>query len=168
METSFENRKIEIGQEGLGYLDTTRKWTMFFAILGFVVIGLMLAGGALAGTLMKGIFSGMGNVSGIDEMEGFDGMEGLENAGALGGLAGGFMFVLMLIVAAIYFFPLLFLLRFSRYTSKAIQTLDPSLLTLGLKNLKSYWMYVGILVIILLIVYLLIFLIAGASMAFLS
>lgn len=168
METSFENKKIEIGQEGLGYLDTTRKWTMFFAILGFVVIGLMLIGGALAGTLMKGIFSGMGNIPAIDEMEGFEGMEGLDTAGAIGGLAGGLMFVFILIAAVIYFFPLLFLFRFSRYTSKAMQTLDPTSLALGLKNLKSYWMYMGILVIIFLTVYLLIFLIAGASLAFLS
>jgi hypothetical protein len=168
METSLENKKIEIGQEGLGYLDTTRKWTMFFAILGFVVIGLMLIGGTLAGTMLKGIFSGMGNMPGIDEMEGFEGMEGFDSAGAIGGLASGFMLAFIIIAATIYFFPLLFLFRFSRYTSKAIQTLDSSLLTKGLSNLKSYWMYMGILVIIFLIVYLLIFLIAGASLAFLS
>jgi len=162
MENLPEDKKIEIGSEGLGYLDTTRKWAMFFAILGFVVLGLMLSGGILAGTVMKGIFSGLSG------MEGMDNMEGLDTAGTIGGFAGSMMMIFILIFAVIYFFPVLFLFRFSRYTARAIANLDPAALTLGLKNLKLYWVYIGILIIILLVVYFLIFLIAGASMAFLS
>jgi hypothetical protein len=42
METPLENRKIEIGQETLNHLNTTRKWAMFHAIIGFIFLGLIL------------------------------------------------------------------------------------------------------------------------------
>jgi hypothetical protein len=166
MENSFENKKIEMGQEAIGYLDTTRKWTMFFAILGFVVIGLMLVFSLFAGSMISGLTSGI--AGGLEGMEGMEGMEGLETAKAVGGFAGIMVFIVMLIFALIYFFPLLFLYRFSKHSANAVSNLDANELTLALKNIKSYWKYMGILVIILLAVYLLVFLIFGASMAFLS
>jgi heme/copper-type cytochrome/quinol oxidase subunit 2 len=162
MENSLENKRVELGQEALGYLDTTRKWTMFFSILGFIVIGLMLVGSLALGSLIGGVTSGLAN------MEGMEGMEGMDTAKAVGGIAGVTMFIFVLIFGAIYFFPLLFLFRFSKHTKKAVAEQDANELTIGLKNLKSYWKYIGILVIILLAVYVIFFLIFGASMAFLS
>lgn len=156
MENTLENKKIEIGQASLGYLETTRKWTMFFAILGFVVIGLMLIGGLFAGSFMAKLTSK------------FSGSEGLEGASAVGGIASVFIFIFILIFAVIYFFPLLFLFRFSRHTKNAIATLDAQQMELGLKNLKSYWKYIGILTIIVLSLYLLILIIAGGSLAMLT
>jgi len=156
MENNLENRKIEIGQESLGYLDTTRKWTMFLAILGFVGLGLMLILGLLAGSFMSAFSSKM------------SGMEGMESARAVGGVASVFVFIILLVVAVIYFFPLLFLFRFSRHTAKAVANVDANELQLGLKNLKSYWKYMGILIIVVICVYLLVFIIAGSSIAMLS
>ena len=167
MENTLENRKIEIGQEGLGYLDTARKWTMFFAILGFVGIGLLLVLSLFAGTLLGGLTSNLS--SGLEGMEGIEGMEGgLDTAKAVSGFAGVMFFIVMLIIAVIYFFPLLFLLRFSKHSANAVKNLDSNEMTLALKNIKSFWKYIGILVIIMLAVYLVVFLIFGASMAFLS
>jgi hypothetical protein len=156
MENTLENKKIEIGQESLGYLETTRKWTMFFAILGFVALGIMLLVGLLAGSFIASFTSK------------FSGTEGVEGASAAGGMVSVFIFIIMLIFAVIYFFPLLYLFRFSRHTKNAVANLDAQELTLGLKNLKSYWKYIGILAIIVLSIYLLVLLIAllvGGSMA---
>ena len=162
MENLQENSKIEIGHEGLGYLNTTRKWTMFFAILGFVAIGLMLLGSLFFGALFKGAMSGFSG------MEGMEGMEGMDVARTAGGFAGVLMFIVVLVFAVIYFFPMFYLLKFSVLSKKAIESLDASGLTQALKYLKSYWVYLGILVIIVLALYLLIFIIAGgATMAFL-
>ena len=72
MENLQENRKIEIGQESLGYLNTTRKWTMFFAILGFIFLGLMLIIGLLAGSFLTAFTS---------KMSGAEGVEGIKLAG---------------------------------------------------------------------------------------
>ena len=166
MENLQESSKIEIGYEGLGYLNTTRKWTMFFAILGFVVIGLMLLGSLFFGALFKGAMSGL---SGLESMEGMEGMEGMDIARTAGGFVGTLMFIVLLVFAAIYFFPLFYLLKFSTLSKNAIANLDANELTQAFKYLKSYWVYIGILVIIVLAIYLLVFLIAGgASMAFLS
>jgi heme/copper-type cytochrome/quinol oxidase subunit 2 len=162
MENSLENKKIELGQEALGYLDSTRKWTMFFAILGFIFMGLMLIGSLTLGSLIGGLASGMSN------MQGIEGAETLDTVKAAGGFAGTMVFIVMLIFSAIYFFPLFYLFRFSRHSKKAVAEQDANEMTLALKNMKMYWKYIGILVIIMLAVYLIFFLIFGASMAFLS
>lgn len=159
MENIQENKKIEIGQESLGYLNTTRKWTMFFAILGFIFLGLLLIVGLLAGSFLSAFSS---------KMSGISGMEGMEGVKAAGGFTSILMFIVILICAVIYFFPLLYLLRFSKHTAKAVATFDQNELMLALKNMKSYWVYLGILVIIMLVIYLIVFLVAGASLAFLS
>jgi hypothetical protein len=162
MENLLENKKIEIGQESLTYLDTTRKWTMFFAILGFIFLGIMLVFGLLFGTFMSAFTSKMSGMSGME------GMEGVQTAKAVGGFAGIMMFVIMLICAVIYFFPLLYLFRFSKHIKNGVANLDANQLQLGFKNLKSYWMYIGILMIILIAFYLLVLVLAGGSLAMLS
>jgi len=96
-------------------------------------------------------------------MEGMDGMDGFGAAKAAGGIAGTFMFIVILIFAAIYFFPMLYLLKFSQHTKKAIATLDANELLLAFKNLKSYWVYLGILVIIILAIYILVFAVVGGG-----
>jgi heme/copper-type cytochrome/quinol oxidase subunit 2 len=157
MENSSENRKIEIGHESLSYLDTTRKWTMFFSILGFIGLGIMLLFSLLAGTFIKMITS---MVSGASSMSGMEGMDGVAApAAAIGGAIGIIIFIFALIFAVIYFFPLLYLFRFSKHTKNAVANMDANELQLGLKNLKSYWKYIGILVIVVLAIYFLAFLI---------
>jgi NADH:ubiquinone oxidoreductase subunit 3 (subunit A) len=159
MENNLENRKMEISQESLGYLNTTRKWTMFFAILGFIFLGLMLIVGLLAGSFVN-LFT--------SKMSGMQGMEGMEGVKAAGGFTSVLIFIMLLVIAVIYFFPVLYLLRFSRHTSKALANFDSNEMQLAFKNMKSYWKYIGILIIIMLVIYLIVFLVAGASLAFLS
>jgi hypothetical protein len=159
MENNQEVRKIEIGQESLGYLNTTRKWTMFFAILGLIFLGIMLIVGLLAGSFISAFTS---------KMSGMEGMNGMEGAKAAGGFASIFIFIFLLIFAVIYFFPLLYLFRFSRHTKNAVANLDANELQLGLKNLKSFWKYLGILTIIMLVIYLLVLIALGGSLALLS
>jgi len=158
MENLQEEKKIEIGSEAISYLNTTRKWTMFFAILGFIVVSLMIIGGLTAGVLLR-------SVSGLFDTESIEGMEG---AGSITGIAQVMLSIFIIIVALIYFFPILYLYRFSRHTASAIKGLEHTEITKAFKNLKSYWVYLGVLTIIILTVYLIIFVIAGASLAFLS
>jgi len=162
MENSLENRKIEIDQESLGYLDTTRKWAMFFAILGFIGLGVMLILGLVAGSFMSLFSSKMAGMSGME------GMEGMETAKAVGGFASIFVFIILLIFAVIYFFPLLYLLRFSKHTKNAITNLDANEMRLGFRNLKAYWKYIGILIIVTLSFCLLGLVLSASSLALLS
>ena len=146
METTLENRKIEIDQETLNNLNTTRKWAMFLAIIGFIVFGLIFVFGLIAGTFLT-VF----------------------NLGEKGlGIPESLMFIPILLLALIYFFPVLFLFRFSKHTAHAVQTLDKQALHKAIRNLKSYFVYIGVLIIIVLIFYIVGLIVAGTSMAFLK
>ena len=146
METTLENRKIEIDQETLNNLNTTRKWAMFLAIIGFIILGLIIVFGLIAGTFLT-IF----------------------NLGEKGlGVPESLLFLPILLLALIYFFPVLFLFRFSKHTAHAVQTFDKKELHKAFRNLKSYFVYIGVLIIIVLIFYIVGLIIAGTSMAFLK
>jgi uncharacterized membrane protein len=146
METPLENRKIEIGQETLKNLNTTRKWAMFLAIIGFILLGLIIVIGLIAGTFLTAFNSGEKSL----------------------GIPESLMFVPILLLAVIYFFPVLFLFRFSKHTAHAIQTLDKQELHKAIKNLKICFAYIGIMIIIIFSLYIVALIVAGSSMAFLK
>jgi magnesium-transporting ATPase (P-type) len=146
METPFENRKIEIEQSTLKQLNTARKWAMFLAIIGFIFLGIMIVVGLIAGTFLKTFSSG-------------------ENSF---GISDSLMIIPIILIALIYFFPVLFLFRFSKYISRAIQNLDKLEFHKAIKNLKFYFAYIGILIIIVLSIYVVILIVAGSSVAFLK
>jgi hypothetical protein len=146
MEAPLENRKIEIDQETLKHLNTTRKWAMFHAIIGFIFLGLILIIGLLAGTFLTTFSSGVKG-SGIPE---------------------SLMFIPVLVIAVVYFFPILFLFRFSKHSSHAIQNLDKLEFNKAIKNLKYWFAYLGVLVIAIFSFYIIVLVVAGSSMAFLK
>jgi hypothetical protein len=146
METPSENRKLEIEQSTLKQLNTARKWAMFLAIIGFIFLGIMIVVGLIAGTFLKTFSSGEYNF----------------------GISDSLMFIPILLIGLIYFFPVLFLFRFSKYISRAIQNLDNLQFHKAIKNLKLYFAYIGILIIIVLSIYIVILVVAGSSVAFLK
>jgi hypothetical protein len=146
MDTTPETRKIEIDHETINHLNTTRKWTMFLAILGFIFLGLLIVIGIITGTFLSAFNSGEAGV-GIPEL---------------------LVMLLLFVIAILYFFPIMFLFRFSKHTAVAVQTLDKLELHKAFKNLKSYFVYLGILIIIVLIFYVVALIVAGSSMAFLK
>jgi hypothetical protein len=146
MENTSEIRKIEIGEESLNHLNTTRKWAMFLAIMGFIFLGIMLLFGVIAGVFLSAFKSGLDT----------------------NGLTGILMGLFIIIMGAVYFFPLLYLFRFSKHTANAVQTLDKQELYKAIKNLKLYFVYIGVLIIIVLAFYAVALVVAGTSMAFLK
>ncbi len=146
METPPENRKIEIEQTTLNHLNTARKWAMFLAIMGFIFLGIMIVVGLIAGTFLKAFSSGENNF----------------------GIRDSLMFIPIILIAVIYFFPVLFLFRFSKYISRSIKNLDKNYFHKAIKNLKYYFAYIGILIIIVLSIYFVILIVAGSSVAFLK
>jgi heme/copper-type cytochrome/quinol oxidase subunit 2 len=146
MENTQEDRKIEMGPETLNHLNSTRKWTMFLSVLGFIFLGLIIFAG-LATSLFLTTFKTQEANLGIPE---------------------SFMILIFIVVGAIYFFPVFFLFRFSRNTRDAIQNLDQQKLEKGFRNLRIYFTYIGILVIVVLSIYVVALLFAGASMSFLK
>jgi hypothetical protein len=63
---------------------------------------------------------------------------------------------------------MLYLFRFSKHTSNAVRTLDKQEMQNAIKYLRKYYVYIGILTIIVLAIYFIAIIAAGASMAFLK
>jgi hypothetical protein len=136
-----ETRKIEIGPDTLRYLNATRRWTMFIAVFGFIFLGLILMLGIITGTFLTA-FSHSDKIPGVPD------------ALLIGSFIG---------LALIVFFPILFLFRFSKYASNAVSTLDGRALHKAVKSLKLFFLFIGIILIMLISAYFAAILLFGIS-----
>jgi len=122
--------ELHVDQVGASYLKETARWAKFFAILGFIFCGLMLLGGLFAGSLISAAFSSLGN------------------AGSAAFMGGGFITVMYIGFAVLYFFPCLYLFNFASKMQVALRSNDQEFLNQSFKNLKSCYRFFGILAII--------------------
>ena len=121
------------------HLSETARWARFLAISGMVMLALGMVVSVMASTVFTRFF---GFPTGIED----------DTNTSLGAMRIG-MVVGTLITFAIIFFPLLFLLRFSNAMKRAIAANDQTRLNESFQNLKVYFRYLGILVIIFLVLY---------------
>ncbi len=120
------------------YLEESAKWGKFLAIVGFVISGLIFIAGLT-------ISSNMGSGSPL-------GGEGVFGPGTPAGL-GPVLMIFYIVAAVLYFFPCLYLYRFSTKMRTALASDDQQTLTESFQNLKSMFRFVGIIAIILLAFY---------------
>lgn len=121
------------------HLSETARWARFLSIFGMIVLALGLIVSLLASTVFTRFF---GFPTGVED----------DTNTTLGALRIG-MVVGMLLLSAVIFFPLLFLLRFANAMRRAIAANDQGRLNEAFQNLKVYFRYLGILVIIFLVLY---------------
>jgi hypothetical protein len=144
--------ELQMDHENLGYLNETARWAKFLAIVGFVAIGFML----LMGIFFGSIFGAMSSFSGASY-----------SRIGLSGSSLGFTF-LYIALAALYFFPTLYLFNFATKMQVAIRNNDQFNLNAAFKNLKSCFKFLGILTIVLIAFYVLAIIIGIAAAAFIS
>ena len=130
------------------HLSEAARWAKFLSIVGFVVCGLIV----LVGIFFGSVFSSINNRYG--------GNSGADVSGALASV----MAVFYVIVAVIYFFPCLFLYRFATKMKVALASNDQEVLNSSFQNLKIMFRYVGIIMIIVLSLYAIIFLVTLAGL----
>jgi len=147
MDDLKELKKIELEEDSLRHIDTMRKWSMFIAILGFIALGLMMILGIVA-ALFLSVFK----------------TETIADAASWGFIPAA----IILVFSVICFFPLLYLYRFSNHAGIAVRTIDKSHMQEAIRYLRKYYVYIGILLIIVLVVYFVAFIVSGASLAFLK
>jgi amino acid transporter len=136
--------ELQVDHEVTSHLGQTAKWAKFLAIVGFVVCGFILLF-----ILIVALFVGRMASTSISPL-----------GGAMGS-SGGFMQVFLLIaMVVLYFFPCLFLLNFSNKMLLAIRNNDQNNLISSFRNLKLVFKYIGIITLVVISIYLLIFLIA--------
>lgn len=140
METNNLNEtpKLVLSKEALSNLFELRKWTKFLAIMGFIFIGFMI----LLGFAINSILTSIGAVT--EEMP-------------YSPTVIGFLY---LMIGLLYFFPILYLYKFSSWTKSALTDNNSSDLTEAFKNLKAHFRYIGILTIVMLSLYGIIFIVA--------
>jgi len=144
IDKQFSSTELNISNQSKGYLLEAAKWANFLAIVGFVGLGLMVLLGLvvmLLGTSMPGFSAG----------------------GAQIGVLG----IIYLVMAAIYFFPTLYLYRFAQKMKVALNSTSQDNLELGFENLKSFYKFIGIFMIVIISIYVLAFIIGiiGASLS---
>ena len=133
------NNEMHLNTSALEFLKESAKWSKFLAITGFVGIGLMVLAAIFMGAVMSMVPTA--------ESTEFSPL----------GAMKGFISVLYLIIASIYFFPVYYLYKYANDTKNAIQNNDSELLSTGLGFLKSHHKFLGIMMIVILSLYVLMF-----------
>lgn len=126
---------ITINKQSLIYLNETRKWTMFFSIIGFIAIALMI----LAATFIGSLIGSMAEFNDVQQMP--------------GGFPTGMMSGLYIIMAILYFFPIYYLYQFSTNMKTGIQQRSAEYVEQAFKYQKSHYKFMGVLTGILLAFY---------------
>lgn len=127
---------LELKAESLRHLREASKWARFIAIVGFVMVGLMVLGALVVAFT-------------------FSNFENEFFPAALGGVG---IALLYLVIAAIYFFPILYLFRFAQASTRSVKNSNSSDLVEAMRNLKSHYLYIGVLLIVFIGIYALFFL----------
>jgi Family of unknown function (DUF5362) len=136
MEQSSNLFELQLDQSSINYLNESARWSRFLSIIGFIYCGLMVIMGLFFGSIMTRMLPSMG---------------GDAAAGAM--IGSGFFGIFFIVMSLIMFFPALYLFNFSSKMRRALNSNDQPLLTESLKNLKSFFKFYGILLIVVLSFY---------------
>ena len=131
----LKETQLSITENAKQFLSEAGKWGKFISIVGFIAVGLLVVFGVFAGTL-------------------FSQLPGYED------IPGALFSIIYIVLAALYFFPILYLYRFSTKVREALNANDEGVLEYALENLKSHYKFIGILMIVMLALYALIFVFA--------
>lgn len=137
-------------------IHSTAKWARLVAILGFVFLGMLLLIGLTMGSFIGRILAMNAAMTG--QVLPFD-------PTMLGLLYG----VIFLVAVVIYFFPTLFLYQYATRTLRTLRALrsgfDPVQFSKGVGAQRSFFTYIGILMIILVGLYAIAGIFMGIAMA---
>lgn len=137
---------LQMDQQCLSYLLETAKWNKFIAIVWFVICGLFTIFAFFAGAIFSAMY---GNMPGMEY-----------SLAAMGSAFGVMMTIIYLIMTAIYLIPNFWRYKFSVQAIRAIYNNDQVMLNASMNNFRKYSKYWGILTIIIIGFYLIVFILA--------
>lgn len=138
---------LELNWNSINFLSETAKWAKFLAILGFIACGFLVIFSFFAGAIMS--------ASSAFEMQ----------TVLATGLYSGIITGAYLLSAVLAFVGAYYLYKFSTDVKKGIATNNTEIFTSGLGSLKSYFKFNGILAIIVIAFYILLFFVAMIGLA---
>jgi hypothetical protein len=133
--------ELRLNHHSKDFLKETAKWANFLSILGFIGIGFMVIIAIFFSSIMASNYS---------EIPG------------MGGNSVVFT-IIYLLIALLYFFPVLYLFKFASNMKRALAMDDENTLAKSFENLKSHYKFVGILAIVIISFYVLAFVIGLAA-----
>lgn len=135
MENKTILKKLTLNENSVTNLDIIRKWSMFFSILGFIWLGLIAV-------FIIGFSIIPFNLPGRNTM----GVESLAMVPVI---------IMLIVMGVLYFFPIIYLYKFAKYSKTAINDLDSESADLAFLYLKKNFQFMGILTIVVLALYIL-------------
>ncbi|OYQ44370.1 hypothetical protein CHU92_02490 [Flavobacterium cyanobacteriorum] len=132
--SSFESFELQVNSVANDFLRGAAKWASILAILGFIGLGILV----LMGIMVFAAGSMVDNASSMGSAMPFP-MSAI-----------GLLYILM---AVVYFFPLLYLYKFSADAKAALNNSNTEKLTDSFKNLKSHFKSIVLIIIIGVVLY---------------
>jgi hypothetical protein len=136
LDQNFHSDKsgIRVSNDAKANFITIGKWVKFLGIMGFISVGFL----AILALIM--IIGGSSVSLGGEQM-----------------MLIGFLY---LVIAGVYIYPALYLVRTSKHLSEAFNRDSQSSFELGVENMKSFFKFVGIFTIVVISLYILMILVA--------
>jgi hypothetical protein len=141
------NNDLQLSPHGLSYLTESAKWGKFLAILGFILCGIMV----VVAFVLPSV---------ITKLPPYNTVPSAYSAGMRIGIT-----VLYFLCAVLLFFPSLYLHKFSTKMQLAVKSTSQENFDESLMNLKSMFKFYGILTIVLLSFYALVFIFGMLGLA---
>ncbi|WP_046757637.1 DUF5362 family protein [Kordia jejudonensis] len=137
----FDNFELRLNEQSKKFLRETARWAFILSIIGFIVIGLFVFVAVFFGVMFSAFNS---NANPFQQQ----------------GLSGGFIGIVYFVLAILYFFPVMYLYRFSRRMKAALAEKSTDGLTRAFSSLKSHYKFLGIVILSIVGIYALVFVFA--------
>lgn len=138
--------QLVVNSKSKSFLREIARWTFFFAILGFISIAFLIVGAIIILTVYAPLLNMVAQQQGLPNL-------GLPLA------------IIYVVSALLYFMPVWYLFKFSSKMKLALATKNDDVLADAFENLKSHFKFIGVLTIIIISLYVLLFvfsLVAGS------
>jgi len=143
----FLSNELQVSTNAQNYLTESARWGKFLAIIGFVLCGLMVLIAVFVPTF-------------IFRLPPYNNLPAAYNTAMQAGIT-----IVYLLVAVLFFFPCFYLYKFSAKMQLAVKSVSQEKFDDSLMNLKSMFKFYGIMTIIFLSFYALIFVVAMIGLA---
>lgn len=120
---------LQIDHQSIVFLRDAARWAKFLAVAGFIFCGLFVVVAVLVMSLLSSLFNSVG----------------AQGTYGIGALPIAFVYVL---IAVLNFFPCLYLYNFAARMQAALQSNDQDQLNTSFKNMRAFYRFVGVMMII--------------------
>jgi hypothetical protein len=137
----MENQNnLQLNEQAVAGLRESAKWSTFLAIIGFIGVGFMVLAAIFMGSAMALIPEDPYSRTGMNPF----------------GAMKGFISIFYIVMAVIYFFPILYLYNYAKKMKDALNYRNSDTLSEAFVQLGKHHKFLGIMIIVLISLYIII------------